>query len=48
MAVNIGDRAPDFDLPAVRGTIKTRCKLSDYLGKTNLVITFHPLDWTPT
>jgi peroxiredoxin len=23
-------------------------RLSDYRGKQNVVITFHPLDWTPT
>jgi peroxiredoxin len=48
MALTIGDMAPDFDLPAVVGEQRTRVKLSDYRGKQNVVITFHPLDWTPT
>lgn len=45
MALKVGDRAPDFELPAVLGEER---RLSDYRGKTNVVVTFHPLDWTPT
>lgn len=44
LAVAVGDRMPDFDLPAVGGG---RVKLSDYLGKKNLVLTFVPAAWTP-
>jgi len=43
---NVGDEAPDFDLPAVVGNIRQRVKLSDYLGK-NVVLVFYPADWTP-
>jgi len=47
-AVQVGDEAPDFDLPAVVGNIKQRFKLSDYRGKKNVVLAFYVLDWTPT
>jgi len=46
--LNVGDRAPDFRLPAVEGEQRTEFRMSDYLGKKNVVVTFHPLDWTPT
>ncbi len=48
MPLNIGDIAPDFVLPAVVGETEVTIRLSDYRGKQNAVITFHPLDWTPT
>jgi alkyl hydroperoxide reductase subunit AhpC len=48
MALKVGDTAPDFELPAVQGEQHLKIKLSDYLGKNNVVVTFHPLDWTPT
>jgi peroxiredoxin len=47
MALSLGTIAPDFELPAVIGEEKIRFKLSDYRGKKNVVIAFHPLDWTP-
>ena len=48
MALQVGDRAPDFDLPAVQGERQVMVKLSDFRGKKHVVLTFHPLDWTPT
>jgi peroxiredoxin len=48
MPLKIGDPAPDFELPAVTGEHRHTMRLSDYRGKQNVVITFHPLDWTPT
>ena len=48
MALKAGERAPDFTLPAVRGEDRLMVRLSDYRGKSNVVVTFHPLDWTPT
>jgi thioredoxin-dependent peroxiredoxin len=48
MALRVGDRAPDFELPAVTGEQKHTVRLRDYIDKQNVVITFHPLDWTPT
>lgn len=44
LAVKVGDKAPDFDLPAVDGG---RVKLSDYLGRKNVVLSFVPAAWTP-
>lgn len=46
--LRVGQRAPAFELPAVVGTERRIVRLADYLGKKHLVITFHPLDWTPT
>lgn len=44
LAVAVGDRMPDFDLPTVGGG---RVRLSDYLGRKTLVLTFVPAAWTP-
>jgi peroxiredoxin len=43
--LQVGDTAPDFELPGHRGGEKFR--LSDLKGKKNVVIVFYPLDWTP-
>ena len=48
MALKVNEMAPEFDLPAVAGEQRTRVKLSDFRGKQHLVVSFHPLDWTPT
>jgi peroxiredoxin (alkyl hydroperoxide reductase subunit C) len=48
VALKVGDRAPDFSLPAVEGEQRSEFRLADYRGKQNVVVTFHPLDWTPT
>jgi AhpC/TSA family len=48
MALKVGDVAPDFELPAVAGDRQTTMRSRDYLGRENLVVAFHPLDWTPT
>jgi peroxiredoxin (alkyl hydroperoxide reductase subunit C) len=48
MALQAGDRAPQFELPAVEGERRLKFRLADYHGKSNVVVTFHPLDWTPT
>ena len=42
--LKIGDRAPDFTLPAVDGR---SISLSQYLGKKNVVLSFVPAAWTP-
>jgi peroxiredoxin Q/BCP len=42
--LNVGDRAPDFELPGTGG--KTY-RLSDYRGR-KLVLAFYPGDFTPT
>jgi peroxiredoxin Q/BCP len=43
-AVRVGDRAPDFEVPSSSGgTIR----LSDYRGKSEVVLFFYPKDNTP-
>lgn len=42
--LKVGDTAPDFTLPATGG--KT-IKLSDYRGKSNVVLYWYPKDMTP-
>jgi thioredoxin-dependent peroxiredoxin len=39
--IEIGSKAPEFSLPDQHGR---RINLSDYLGKTNLVVYFYPRD----
>jgi peroxiredoxin len=46
--VRVGDVAPDFELPAVLGQRRQTFRLSEYLGKKNVVLAFYALDWTPT
>jgi peroxiredoxin len=48
MSLKVGDMAPDFELPAVEGERQIKVRLSDFRGKQHVVVTFHPLDWTPT
>ena len=43
MSLHVGDRAPDFRLPALRGG---EVALSDFLGKKNVVLFFYPKDET--
>ena len=43
MSVKVGDRAPDFRLPALRGG---ELALSDFIGKKNVVLFFYPKDET--
>jgi peroxiredoxin len=46
--VKVGDMAPDFTLPAAKGTADAdKITLSDYRGKKNVVLAFFPLAWTP-
>ena len=48
MALQVGDTAPDFELPAVTGEKKSNVKLSDFRGKRSVVLAFYPLDWSST
>jgi len=48
MPLKVGETAPDFELPAVEGEQRTRIRLSDYRGQKHVVVTFHPINWTPT
>ena len=42
-SLKVGDMAPDFDLPATTGG---RVKLSDFRGKSNVVLAFFPAAFT--
>jgi peroxiredoxin (alkyl hydroperoxide reductase subunit C) len=42
--LKVGDKAPDFTLPAVSGE---KISLSQYFGKKNVVLSFEPAAWTP-
>lgn len=44
-AVEIGEKAPDFELASTKGG---KLKLSSLAGKKNVVIQFYVLDFTPT
>jgi len=48
MSLKAGDPAPEFELPAIAGENQVSVRSRDSLGRNNLVVTFHPLDWTPT
>jgi len=41
--IQIGDTAPDFTL---RGSLGSKVTLSEYRGKKNVVLSFHPLAFT--
>jgi len=43
MAVDVGQQAPDFDLP---DQDRNRVKLSDFRGKRNVVLVFYPFSFT--
>ncbi len=44
LKVKVGDVAPDFSLPSVKGG---EVALSDYRGEKNVVLSFVPAAWTP-
>lgn len=46
--LRVGDRAPDFTLPcATKDSIYAEdLKLSDVIGKSNIVLAFYPADWS--
>ena len=44
MALEAGEDAPDFELSSHRGGT---VRLSDFRGKQNVVLAFHPLAFTP-
>jgi peroxiredoxin len=48
-SLRVGDAAPDFALPyATKDTIlvEPKLKLSDMIGKNNVVLAFYPADWS--
>jgi peroxiredoxin len=44
MAVRTGDSAPEFDLAI---TSRERVRLSDFHGRSNVLLVFHPFAFTP-
>jgi peroxiredoxin len=44
MTIGTGDRAPEFDLEETPG--RPRVRLSDYLGRSNVLLVFHPFAFT--
>ncbi len=44
-AVEVGEKAPDFELPSTQGG---KLKLSSFQSKKNVLIQFYVLDFTPT
>ena len=44
-ALEVGEKAPDFDLPATKDG---KFRLSNLAGKKNTIIQFYVLDFTPT
>ncbi|RIW30737.1 hypothetical protein D3H55_16565 [Bacillus salacetis] len=44
MALELGDKAPDFHLSSTR---KEKISLSDYKGRKNVLLAFYPLNFTP-
>ena len=43
MSITTGDRAPEFDLEE---TYQRRVRLSDFRGKSNVLLVFHPFAFT--
>ena len=44
MSVDVGDMAPDFELPSHKGG---KVRLSDFRGQKNVLIAFYAFAWTP-
>jgi mycoredoxin-dependent peroxiredoxin len=44
MVVRTGEKAPEFDLEVTHGE---RVRLSDYAGRSNVLLVFHPFAFTP-
>ena len=42
-----GVMAPDFDVPVLIGGVRKQFRLSERLGKQNLVLAFYPANWEP-
>ena len=44
MTIGTGDRAPEFDLEEAHA--RPRVRLSDFLGRSNVLLVFHPFAFT--
>lgn len=42
--VEVGEKAPDFELPSTTGG---KIRLSEFVGKKNVVLEFYVLDFSP-
>jgi peroxiredoxin len=45
--LQVGDMAPDFDLPVLDGGVRKQFRLSEHRGKRNLVLAFYPANREP-
>jgi|SRR5437868_2955016 peroxiredoxin len=45
--LQVGDVAPDFELPALVAGVKGRFRLSDHRGQRSVVLAFYPSNWQP-
>jgi peroxiredoxin len=45
VSLEVGDPAPDFDLPALLAGVKGRFRLSEQRGKKHVVLAFYPFNW---
>ncbi len=45
--LQLGDEAPDFDLPALIAGVKKRFRLRERLDKKSVVLVFYPFNWEP-
>ena len=43
-AVEVGEKAPDFELPSTMGG---KVRLSDFAGRKNVILEFYILDFSP-
>lgn len=43
MSIGVGEKAPEFTLPASDGS---KVSLGQFLGEKHVVLSFHPLAWT--
>jgi peroxiredoxin len=43
--LDVGDPAPDFDLPALIAGVKGRFRLSEQRAKKEVVLAFYPFNW---
>ncbi|HVO60778.1 MAG TPA: redoxin domain-containing protein [Terriglobales bacterium] len=45
--IQVGDKAPDFDLPVLIGGVRQRFRLHEQQGR-HIVLAFYPYNWEPT
>ena len=45
--LQLGDVAPDFEIPVLIGGVRKQFRLSEYRGRKKLVLAFYPVNWEP-